>query len=158
MAMRVFLDTNVVMEFFGHRTFFEDCRRIMEVAFQGGIDACLSAGGVYTLTYLLGIDLKKRNIHEPDKSEKVRDILKDLLTNYINVVDISNEVIETALNDVTFHDLEDAYQYYCAIENECDAIVTINMKHFKGTHNQNILVYTPSDFANKFLDFENEDS
>jgi predicted nucleic acid-binding protein len=152
--MKIFLDTNVVMEFFGNRIFFEDCRRIMEAAFQGGIDACMSAGGVYTITYLLGIDLKKKNIHEPNKTEMVREMLHDLLKNYISVVDISQEGMETALDDQTIYDLEDAYQYYCAIENECDAIVTINMKHFSGNHNQNIHVFTPSDFVNRFLEIE----
>jgi hypothetical protein len=81
--MKIFLDTNVVMEFFGNRIFFEDCRRIMEAAFQGGIDACMSAGRVYTITYLLGIDLKKKNIHEPNETEMVREMLHDLLKNYI---------------------------------------------------------------------------
>lgn len=71
--MKVFLDTNVVMEILGHRKLIKDSRRIMEAAFQGGIDACISAGGVYTISYLLGIELKKKGIHEPDKTAKVRD-------------------------------------------------------------------------------------
>lgn len=152
--MRIFLDTNVVMEFLGHRSFMEDSRKIMEAAFQAGIDACMSAGGVYTISYLLAMDLKKKNIHEPDKTEMVRALLRDLLSNYVSVIDVSHEEMITALGDKTFHDLEDAYQYYCAIENGCDAIVTINMRHFKGTHKKAISVYTPSDFVNKFLEVE----
>lgn len=33
-----------------------------------------------------------------------------------------------ALKDHSFHDLEDSYQYYYAIENNCDAIATINIR------------------------------
>lgn len=152
--MKVFLDTNVVMELLGHRTLVKDAHRILEAAFDGGIDAYVSAGGVYTISYLLGIELKKKGTHEPAKTEKVREILSDLLDNYFSVIDISHEGITTALNDNTFHDLEDAYQYYCAIENECDALITINMKHFKGEHNKAISVYSPSEFVKQFMEVD----
>lgn len=59
-----------------------------------------------------------------------------------------------ALEDKTFRDLEDSYQYYCAIANGCDAIVTINMKHFKGEHKEGISVYTPTEFVKLFVEIE----
>lgn len=154
--MRVFLDTNVVMEFLGHRTFKDDARKILEAAFQGGIEACMSAGGIYTLSYLLGIDLKKRNIHEPGKTEKVRALMMELLGSYVSVIDVSHDGMLTALADKSFHDLEDAYQYYCAGENECEAVITINIKHFKGRHRKTIPVYTPSEFVKQFIEVEDE--
>lgn len=142
------------MEILGHRKLIKDSRRIMEAAFQGGIDACISAGGVYTISYLLGIELKKKGIHEPDKTAKVRDLLLDLLKNYVTVIDISHDEMIDALEDKTFRDLEDSYQYYCAIANGCDAIVTINMKHFKGEHKEGISVYTPTEFVKLFVEIE----
>lgn len=150
--MRVFLDTNVVMEFLGHRARFQETRKIMEAAVGGGIDACISTGGVYTITYLLSIDIKKNGIHEPQKTQQARELLSDLLSNYVSVIDISHAEMLNALKDKSFNDLEDAYQYYSAIENDCDAIVTINIKHFKGNHNHNIPVYTPSEFVETFLE------
>lgn len=155
--MKVFLDTNVVMEVLGHRKLLKDSRRILEAAFQGGIDAYMSAGGVYTISYLLGIDLKNKDVHEPDKTAKVRDLLLDLLKNYVSVIDIAHNEMINALEDNTFHDLEDSYQYYCAIENGCDVLVTINMKHFKGKHSEVIPVFTPSEFVKQFIEIEEED-
>lgn len=154
--MKVFLDTNVVMEVLGHRKLIKESRRIMEAAFQDAIKACISAGGVYTISYLLGIDLKKKDIHEPDKTSKIRELLTDLLKNYVSVIDISHDGMVSALEDKTFRDLEDAYQYYSAIENGCDALVTINIKHFKGKHNEDIPVYTPTDFVKQFLEVEDK--
>lgn len=155
--MKVFLDTNVVMEVLGHRKLIMDSRRILEAAFQGGIDVYMSAGGVYTISYLLGIDLKNKDIHEPDKTAKVRELLADLLNNYVSVIDISHDEMVNALEDKTFRDLEDSYQYYCAIENGCDALVTINIKHFKGKHNEVIPVFTPSEFVKQFIEVEDEE-
>lgn len=132
----------------------EDARKIMEAAFQGSIDAFMSAGGLYTITYLLGIDLKKKEVHEPYKTNRERELLADLLDNYITVIDISHEEIATALKDETFRDLEDAYQYYCAVENDCDAIITINTKHFKGKHNVALPVYTPTEFVESFIEMD----
>lgn len=154
--MKGFLDTNVVMEFLGHRALVKDARTIMEAAFQGGIDAYISAGGVYTITSLLAIDLKKKNIHEPDKTEKVRLMLTDLLKNYVTVIDLSHDGMENALGDETFHDLEDSYQYYCAFENGCDIVITINLKHFKGQHNENVTVFSPSEFVKQYIEVEEE--
>ncbi len=155
--MKVFLDTNVVMEVLGHRKQMKDSRRILEAAFQGGIDAFMSAGGVYTISYLLGIELKNKNIHEPYKTAKVRELLTDLLKNYITVIDISHNEMVNALGSKTFRDIEDSYQYYCAIENGCDVLITINIKHFKGEHDETIPVYSPSEFVKQYIEVEEEE-
>lgn len=33
--MRVFLDTNVIMEYYGHRKLFEDARKVLAAAYEG---------------------------------------------------------------------------------------------------------------------------
>ena len=43
---------------------------------------------------------------------------------------VDEHVIEKALNS-NFNDFEDAVQYYCAIESECQIIITRNGKDFK---------------------------
>lgn len=149
--MKAFLDTNVVMDFFGYRKYYKEARLIMEAALQGGIDAYMSVGSMYTLSYLLSIDLKLKGIHEPDKTEAIREMLSELLSKYIFAIELSHQKMEYALKDLSFHDLEDSYQYYCAIENNCDANVTINIKHFKGDHKKQIPIYTPQEFVERFI-------
>lgn len=115
------------------------------------IDAYMSVGSMYTLSYLLSIDLKLKGIHEPDKTEAIREMLSELLSKYIFAIELSHQKMEYALKDLSFHDLEDSYQYYCAIENNCDANVTINIKHFKGDHKKQIPIYTPKEFVERFI-------
>lgn len=45
-------------------------------------------------------------------------------------------------------DMEDVMQYVCALNNNCDLIVTRNTRHFSFS---SIPVYTPKDFLNLFL-------
>lgn len=53
--MKVFLDTNILMEYFANRTKAADVKVILQAAYQGQIKACMSVGCLYTLIYLLGI-------------------------------------------------------------------------------------------------------
>jgi len=54
----------------------------------------------------------------------------------------TNIIINTILNR------EDGVQYFCAIEAQCDFILTSNKKDF---YKSNIDVFTPIDFYNEFM-------
>lgn len=151
--MKVYLDTNIIMDFITRRDKeqYKTVRKIMRAAECKQLTACASTISLSTTTYLLGLKLKQQDIHEPEKRKKIRQLLKDL-TEYITAVDISHEQFRTALDDESFNDIEDSLQFYCAIENGCDALVTINMKHFKGKHKDDIPVFTPSEFVEKFME------
>lgn len=148
--MKVFLDTNILMEFLGHRNLFDDVQNIIRVIIDGYISAVMSSAGFYTLTYLFDKGLKQKDIHEPQKSEMVRKTLKDILS-YIHIVDISHESILKGLNDSDFKDIEDSYQYQCAIENNCQILLTINEKHFRNVSQEQIEILTPKQFLEKYI-------
>lgn len=148
--MRVYLDTNVVLEHLTQRDLASTVRKIMRAAKLGLIDACFSTISLSTTVYILGLKLKEKGIHEPEKRQTIRRLLLDL-EEYINIVDISQEQTNAALKDESFKDIEDSFQYYCAIENDCDCIVTINTKDFP-SHGNVIDVYNPVEFVNKFMD------
>ena len=48
----------------------------------------------------------------------------------VTILPVDDKVIELALNS-DFRDFEDAIQYYCAIENGINILVTRNLKDFK---------------------------
>ena len=48
----------------------------------------------------------------------------------VNVLPVDDKVIELALNS-DFGDFEDAIQYYCAIENGINILITRNLKDYK---------------------------
>ena len=76
-------------------------------------------------------------------------MVKNLLV-YVDVVSISRDKIVEALGDENFKDIEDSIQYYCAIENESDYLITINTKHFKDA-NGTLEVISPTEFVRKYI-------
>lgn len=143
--MRVFLDTNIVIEFLTQGTHYVAVRKIMRDAQLGLLEACISTISLSTIAYLLGLRLKQNNIHELEKRNVIRRLLIEL-EKYIQIVDISHDQTAIALKkDENFKDIEDSFQYYCALENDCDCIVTINLKDFPAC--DTIIICSPEDFV-----------
>ena len=109
--MNVFLDTNVVMEFLTQRKLYKTVRKIIRGAEMGQLTACISTISLSTIAYLLGLKLKEKGIHEPEKREKIRSLLLDMEEDLI-VVDLSQEKSKEALMDEDFKDLEDSFPVF----------------------------------------------
>jgi len=56
-----------------------------------------------------------------------------------------------ALTNEAFDDLEDSFQYQCALENNCDVLVTINKKDYSKASQTDLEVMTPAEFVQKYL-------
>lgn len=67
--MRIFLDANIIMEYFGKRKGYDLVSHILKNAYQGNFDVCLSSSIVDNVIYLLGSQLKAKGIHEPEKKK-----------------------------------------------------------------------------------------
>lgn len=147
--MKVYLDTNIIMEYFGHRDFYSDVSDILRAAEQQGLEAVISTNSLDTIIYLLGNHLKENGIHEPEKRQQIRKTIKRLLE-YIDIVSISKDGVLTAMDDDSFKDIEDSLQYYCAFENEAECLVTINLKHFTKKERK-IEILSPTNFVKKYI-------
>jgi predicted nucleic acid-binding protein len=77
--------------------------------------------------------------------EKAIELLKEL-NKIVTVGTLSQVSVESALNS-GWKDFEDALQHYCAIKEECDAIITRNKKDFEASE---LPVYSPTEW----LDFK----
>ncbi|MDQ0478123.1 MULTISPECIES: PIN domain-containing protein [Chryseobacterium] len=118
---KVFLDTNIVIDFLGEREeFYLPAAKMMTLADQKKIKVFVSPISISTTFYLLS---KFENTKMA--LEKIRKF-KVLCS--ISIMD--DEVIEKATNS-DFKDFEDAMQYYSAVASHCDLIVTRNEKDFK---------------------------
>ena len=61
---------------------------------------------------------------------------RDILAKFkvlVTIAELNDKIIELSLNDKSFSDFEDGLQYYTAIENEADIIITRNLKDFKSS-------------------------
>lgn len=128
--MRIFLDTNILIEYFERRAHYLPVSKIFEAIEDEEIEAVMSVGGLYTITFLLTKALKREGIHRPEQTEQLRLILNNVIE-LVQTGDLSPQGVWNAVNDTRFTDIEDSYQFQCAIENECDALITINTKDYR---------------------------
>lgn len=56
------------------------------------------------------------------------------------------------VNDTSFSDIEDSFQYQCALKNGCNYLLTINTKDFGKADPDLIKVVSPIEFVALFLD------
>ncbi|MEM1216476.1 MAG: PIN domain nuclease, partial [Bacteroidota bacterium] len=49
------------------------------------------------------------------------------------VLELNDKIIERSVNDDNFKDFEDGIQYYTALENEAEIIITRNLKDFSAS-------------------------
>ena len=148
--MKVFLDTNVFVEYFECRRECQAVSRLLSAVEDGNVKGIISAGCVYTLAYLIRMELKRQEIYRPDQTLRLRSMLNIILS-LVTVASVSHKRIVMATNDPAFDDLEDSYQYQCAVQNKCDAIVTINLKDYSRVDTSKIEILSPSEFDSKYL-------
>ena len=118
---RIFLDTNIVIDFLGERKFFYDSiAKVVTLADKKKVKLFVSPISITTVHYILS------KYESPASAlEKIRKF------KIIFDVSIINEiVIEKAINS-RFKVFEDAVQYFSAVESRCDIILTRNEKDFK---------------------------
>lgn len=148
--MKIFLDTNIFMEYVSCQSQYETVRDIFDAIEDGKISAFISTGGLYTTVYLITRLLKESYIHRPEQTEKLRTALNGLLQ-LASLAECSNKTAIKAINDENFTDIEDGLQYHCAIENNCEVLVTINIKDFKNAKGDKIKILSPKDFVKEYL-------
>ncbi|MFQ6121063.1 MAG: type II toxin-antitoxin system VapC family toxin [Methanosarcinales archaeon] len=85
-----------------------------------------------------------RKLPDREAREKVKKI-----TIGFNIINLTSEIIENAMNDTEFNDFEDAIQFYSAINANVEIIITRNKRHFRCVENK-IKVVTPEEFLEEF--------
>jgi predicted nucleic acid-binding protein len=121
MMQKLFLDTNVVVDLLGERdSFYTAAARIATLADKGRVRLIVSALTYSTLYYLLS----KFESGEAAK-EKIRKFKVIAETS-----ELTDKIVEQGLAS-NVKDFENALQYYCAVNAECNVLITRNPKDFK---------------------------
>ncbi len=135
MKDKLFLDTNIVVDLLGEREpFYEPIAKIATLADKGKIQLIVSALTYSTVYYLLSRFEDKKAVKEKIIKFKV----------IAETSDLTDKIIEKGLSS-KFKDFEDSIQYYCAIEEDCNILITRNIKDFKES---DIPVLTPDEYLN----------
>lgn len=121
---KLFVDTNIVIDLLSHRDpFFEESAILFSLADKKQIELSVSALTIANTSYTL--------LRQMDSS-KTESILRKLKL-ILEILPLDDKVVGLALNDDTFTDFEDGLQYFTAIENQQEVIITRNLKDFKNS-------------------------
>ena len=135
--MKVFLDTNILIDFIsGRKPFVDDALVLFQLADNKEVELMVSDLTIINTIYVL------RRLHY--SMSVIYGILTDVRP-LLTITSIGAEVIDLCLNKQSA-DFEDQAQYYSAIKAGANYIVTRNKKDFPLTA-QNVL--TPKDFFDR---------
>lgn len=133
MNKRIYLDTNVLIDFIGERIpFNQDIVQIISAKDKLGLQFVVSTLSFSTAHYVTS---------KFGKSLEIIEVLKQVKFLF-ETVDFSNEILEKGLNS-TFSDFEDSLHFYTALKNNCDLILTRNPKDFSLS---TITIMTPHEY------------
>lgn len=122
--MKIFVDTNIVIDLLARREpFYNEASILFSLANKNEIELAVSSLTFANTNYILLRQLE---------SSKAKNILRKLNL-LVKIIALNDKIIGLALNDEIFTDFEDSIQYYSAIENEQEIIVTRNIKDFKSS-------------------------
>ncbi len=133
---KLFIDTNIVIDLLSQREpFFFEAATLFSLADKKQINIAVSSLTIANTSYAL--------LRQMD-SRKAKMILRKLRL-IVGILPLNDKVIDLALNDDTMPDFEGALQYFTALNNEQDIIITRNLKDFKSSK-------LPVMTANQFLE------
>jgi predicted nucleic-acid-binding protein len=139
--MRLFVDTNVIVDFLAKREpFYQDARNLMALARVGSVELWMSSSQVTDLVYILsnGGRVSEQNVART----AVRSLIK-----LVHVCAPGKEQVDNALSS-DWSDFEDAFVHENARLVESDFIVTRDRKGFKHSH---IPALSPSEVLEKVI-------
>lgn len=136
---QLLIDTNIIIDLLAKREpFYEDAAKLFSLADKNMVRLSVSSLSFANTNYLL---------QKTYSSVVAKEILRKFKILTI-VLSLDDKIVDLSLNDSGFSDFEDAIQYYSAIENNQDIIITRNLRDFKSSK---IPVLTAGEFLRSFL-------
>ena len=136
--MRVFIDTNVIIDFYDKRIdFYLPASQIFELAKKDAFEMAVSSISFVNAFYLLRKSYSKEELYN----------LLNGLSKLCKIAPVGEKEIKEGLA-LFGKDFEDSVQYKSAISTNADVIVTRNKKDFDSF---NLKVMTPIEFLDDFF-------
>jgi len=118
--MKVFLDTNIILDFCGHRVpFFDAAIEIFDMAKRGEIDIIVSSLSFVNAAYVLRKTFDKQVL-----GAKLNEVM-----NLCKVSKIDGDMVREAIKRQSY-DFEDCVQYLSSRSRKADLVITRDEKGF----------------------------
>lgn len=132
----IFVDTNIIIDLLAKREpFYKDAQDLFTLSDKKEIQLCISSLSFANTYY---------SIVKHHKDIDARKYLAKFKV-LVKVLPLEDKAIELALAS-NFNDFQDGLQYFVAMDNESDIIITRNKKDFK---NSKIPVMTAGEYIRK---------
>lgn len=136
MMQNIFVDTNIIIDLLAKRDlFYKDAQALFTLSDKKEIQLCISSLSFANAYY--SIVKHHKDIDAKKYLAKFKVLVK--------VLPLEDKAIELALAS-DFNDFEDGLQYFIAMDNESDIIITRNKKDFK---NSKIPVMTAGEYIRR---------
>lgn len=133
MVSKLFLDTNILLDFFlGREGELFEIEEIFDSAQQGSVECYISESVLATSIYFL----------QKEKRKNVLQMVRNVLT-ILTVLPFHHEVLSFSLE--SFDDIEDGLLFFLARFHKLDFFITRNVKDFKNAPS-GLPVITPAQF------------
>lgn len=118
--MKTLIDTNIILDVLTKReTFYIDSAKVWTLVREGIIEGCISAISVNNLYYI---------INKLEGQKAAKSFVDQLLEDF-EIIALTKNILKQARTNPQ-KDFEDLIQYFSAIHEECECIVTRNKKDF----------------------------
>ncbi|MDP2889554.1 MAG: PIN domain-containing protein [Bacteroidota bacterium] len=119
--MRIFLDANILVATLNKEyPLFTWSSRILSVQGKHNIE-------LFTSPLCLAIAF---HFSSKKSGEKMARKKIEMLLQHIRITTINQNITDQAIQNKLIHDFEDGMEYYSAIQNKCNCIITENQKDF----------------------------
>ena len=121
---RLLIDTNIVIDLLSKREqFYDEAADLFSRADKKELELAISSLTFANTNYILT---------KLTSAKEAREILRKFKV-LVTLLPLDDKITELALSDDNFSDFEDGLQYYSAMENQIDVIITRNKKDFKNS-------------------------
>ena len=141
--MKVFLDTNVILEFFIEREDVRTESQLFKRLKDAKAELYMSVGSFYTMLFLIDKYLRKELVLTGDDRIATLRSLALKIVKAINVAEHDSESLIRGVENIQYKDIEDSCQHEAALAKGCDCIITYNVKDYPHSL---LPVLSPNDF------------
>lgn len=144
--MRIFLDTNVILENFLAREDFKTAHNLFRAMQGQNHELFMSVGSFYTMIFL--VDKYLRKVFGLIGDERVK-MLRQMMSNILQTVSVAehdNESLLRGIKNEAFKDVEDGCQYELAMKAGCTLLLTFNSHDYPSDDIGSVKVMTPTEY------------
>lgn len=154
--MRIFLDTNVILENFLVREDFKTAHNLFHAMQGQKHELFMSVGSFYTMIFLIDKYLRKMvGLMGDDRVKMLRQMMSNILQT-VSVAEHDNESLLRGIKNEAFKDVEDGCQYELAMKAGCTLLLTFNSHDFPSDDIGSVKVMTPAEYLEQQVNKSSE--